>query len=137
MLEDVRLFMLHYRGQGQGTLRSLVATPFLLSRVIKSQGPDTKILSIRDCVRSDTSDESWAIHTDASLWYRGQVVVPQSVDMREEILREFHCSCFVVHPSGTKMYHDLHRQYYWSEMKKHVGDFVCRYLTRQQVKAEH
>ena len=35
------------------------------------------------------------------------------------------------------MYHDLCRQYYWSEMKKHVGDFVRRYLMCQQVKVKH
>ena len=50
-------FGLHYRGQAQGTFRILVATPSLLSRVIESQGWDTKILSIRDRVRSDTGDE--------------------------------------------------------------------------------
>ena len=64
-------------------------------------------------------------------------MVPQSTDLREEILREFHCSRFVVHPGGTKMYQDLRRQYYWSGMKRHVGDFVRRCLTCQQVKAEH
>ena len=31
---------------------------------------------------------------------------------------------FVVHPDGTKMYQDLCRQYYWSGIKRHVGDFV-------------
>ena len=49
------------------------------------------------------------MHTYGSLWYRGQVVVPQSKDLREEILREFHCSRFTIHPGGTKMYHDLRR----------------------------
>ena len=38
MLEVVGRFRLHYRDQAQGTLGSLVATPSLLSRVIKSQG---------------------------------------------------------------------------------------------------
>ena len=38
MLEIVGQFGLHYRGQAQDTLGSLVATPSLLSRVIKSQG---------------------------------------------------------------------------------------------------
>ena len=52
------------------------------------------------------------------------VVVPKLADLREEILREFHYSQFDVHQSGTKMYHDLHRQYYWSGMKRHVGDLV-------------
>ena len=36
-----------------------------------------------------------------------------------------------------KMYHDLRRKYYLSGMKRHIGDFVRRCLTCQQVKAEH
>ena len=58
-------------------------------------------------------------------------------DLREEILREFHCSRFTMHLDGIKMYQDLRRQYYWRGMKRHVGDFVRRCLTCQQVKAEH
>ena len=49
-------------------------------------------------------------------------MVPQLTDLREEILRELHCSLFAVHPGGMKMYQDLHCQYYWSGMKRHVGD---------------
>ena len=64
-------------------------------------------------------------------------MVPQLIDLREEILREFHCSQFSLHPGCMKMYQDLRCQYYWSEMKRHVGDFVRRCLTCQQVKAEH
>ena len=114
-----------------------MATPSLLSRVIESQVQDVELVSVRGRVQSSTADEGWAIHTDGSLRYRGWVVVPQSTDLREEILREFHCSRFTVHPGGTKMYHDLRRQYYWSGMKRHVGDFVRRCLTSQQIKAEH
>ena len=108
-----------------------MATPSLLSRVIESQLQDVEIVSIRDRVQSGTRDEGWTIHTDGSLRYRGQVVVPQSIDLREEILKEFHCSRFAVHPGGTKMYQDLRRQYYWSWMKRNVGDFVRRCLTCQ------
>ena len=79
-------------------------------------------MSIRDKVQSGTGDEGWAIHTEGSLWYRGRV--PQLTDLREEILREFHCSRFVVHPSSSKMYHDLYLHYYWSRMKRHVRDFI-------------
>ena len=137
MLETVGQFGLHYSEQTQGTLGSLVATPSLLSRVIESQWQDAEIVSIKDRVQSGTGDEGWTIHADGSLRYRGRVVVPQLTDLREEILREFHYSRFVVHPSGTKMYRDLRRQYYWSRMKKRVGDFVRRCLTCQQVKVEH
>ena len=69
-------------------------------------------MSIRDRVQASTGDEDWAIHTDGSLRYRRRIVVPQLAKLREEILWEFHCSRFLVHPSGTKMYHDLCRRYY-------------------------
>ena len=128
MLETVGQFGLQYREQTQGTLGSLVATPSLLSIVIKSQGQDAEIVSIKDRVQSGTGDEGWTVHANGSLRYRGRVVVPQLTDLREEILREFHCSRFVVHPGGTKIYQDLHRQYYLSGMKRHVGDFVRRCL---------
>ena len=52
------------------------------------------------------------MHSYGNLRYRGRVMVPQLEDLREEIFREFHCSCFTVHPGGTKMCHDLRRQYY-------------------------
>ena len=63
-------------------------------------------------------------------------MVPWLADLREEILKEFYCSHFTVHPGGKKMYHDLHRQNYWSRMKQ-LEDFVRRCLTCQQVKVEH
>ena len=94
-------------------------------------------MSIRDWVQSRMGDEGWTVHSDDSLQCRGWVVVPHSTDLREEILRGFHSSRFVVHPGGTKMYQDLRRPYYWSGMKRHVGDLIRRCLTCQQVKAEH
>ena len=109
MLETVGQFKLQYDEQAQGTLGSMMATPSLLSRVIESQVQDVELVSIRARIQSGTAGEGWAIHTDGSLRYRGRVVVPQSMDLREEILREFHCSRFAVHPGGTKMYHDLRR----------------------------
>ena len=66
--------------------------PSLLSRVIESQGQDAVLVSIMDRVQSSTADEGWAIQTDGSHQYRGRVLAPQSVDLREKILREFRCS---------------------------------------------
>ena len=76
MLETVGQFGLQYIEQTQGTLGSLVATPFLLSRVIESQWQDTEIVSIKDRVQSGTGEEGWTVHADGSLRYRGLVVVP-------------------------------------------------------------
>ena len=60
--------------------------------------------TIRDRVQLDTVDEGWAIHTDGSLRYRGPVVVPQLVELRDEILREFHCSRFC---SASRWHEDV------------------------------
>ena len=76
MLETMGQFGLQYSEQAQGMLGSLRATPSLLSKVIKSQGQEAEIVSIRDRVQSCTGDESWTVHTDGSLQYRGRVVVP-------------------------------------------------------------
>ena len=89
-----------------------MVTPSLLSKVIESQGQDAEISSIRDWVKSGMGDEGWAIHTYGSLRYTGRVVVLQFLVLREEILISFHYSRFAVHLGGTKMYHDLHCQYY-------------------------
>ena len=70
MLEAMGQFGLQYRDQAQSTIGSLVVTPSLLSKVIEFQGQDTEILSIRDRVRSGTSDEGWAMHIDGRLQYR-------------------------------------------------------------------
>ena len=111
MLEVVGQFGLQYSEQAQGTLGSLVATPSLLVRVIKSQGQDVEMVSIKDRIQSGTGDEGWIIHANGSLRYRGRVVVPQLINLRDEILKEFHCSRFSMHPGGTKMYRDLRCQY--------------------------
>ena len=67
MLEVVGQFRLQYRDQAQSVLGSLVVMPSLLSRVIESQGQDSKIVSIRDRVPSGAGDEGWAIHIDVTL----------------------------------------------------------------------
>ena len=36
-------------------------------------------------------------------------MVPQLINWRDEILREFNYSRFAVHPGGTKIYQDLRR----------------------------
>ena len=54
-----------------------------------------------------------------------------SINLREEILREFHCSCFVVHPAGMKIYRDLCCQYYWSGTKRNFCSTIFHVLAGQ------
>ena len=57
--------------------------------------------------------------------------------IRKEILDEAHTTPYSIHPGATKMYQDLKSLYWWSGMKRDVVEYVSRWLTCQQVKAEH
>ncbi|XP_070056295.1 uncharacterized protein [Nicotiana tomentosiformis] len=74
---------------------------------------------------------------DGTLRYQGRLCVPNVGGLRERIMTEAHASRYSVHPSSTKMYHDLKEIYWWNDMKRNVADFVARCPNCQQVKAEH
>ena len=96
-----------------------------------------EIMSIRDQVQSGTGDEGWTIHIDGSLRYRGRVVVPLLTDLREEILKEFHCSQFTVHPGGHEDVSRSSSPLLLERDEETRRGLVRRCLTCQQVKAEH
>ncbi|GFS42514.1 hypothetical protein Acr_00g0080250 [Actinidia rufa] len=98
---------------GCATLYGLVAQPTLVNQIIKAQSIDEEAEAIRAKLVMGEEQPGW------------------------ELLREFHHSCLAVHSGGTKMYHDLRRQFWWKEMKHDVAEFVLHCLTCQQVKAKH
>ena len=71
------------------------------------------------------------------LRFRGRLSVPNTEEIRKNLLREAHHSVYASHPGGTKMYHDLKENYWWNGMKRDVAKVVSQCLTCQRVKAEH
>lgn len=63
--------------------------------------------------------------------------MPNSEEIRREILEEAHGSRFSVHPGSTKMYRNLRESFWWNNMKNEVAEFVAKCLVCQQVKSEH
>ena len=80
-------------------------------------------------VLSESGLDGWRVGADQGSRYRDRLFIP--VSCRDEVLREFHHSIFVVHPGGNKMYQDLRRQYWWKGMKADVAGFVARCLVCQ------
>ncbi|WRX25666.1 Reverse transcriptase domain - like 10 [Theobroma cacao] len=74
---------------------------------------------------------------DKVITYASRICVPDDAELKREILEEVHYSNYTIHPGGTKMYKDLKNTFWWSNMKKEIAQFVAKYLTCQQVKAEH
>ena len=82
---------------------------------------------MRTRIAVDSCLGEWTLQEDGSLRFMGRLYVPMT--FRKDVLREAHHSRLAVHPGGTKMYHDICRQYWWRGMKKDLAKFVTRCLT--------
>lgn len=58
-------------------------------------------------------------------------------DLRRRVLEEDHGSRYYIHPSSTKMNHDLREVYWWNGPKSDIAVFVTRCPNGQQVKVGH
>ncbi|KAB2625910.1 S ribonuclease [Pyrus ussuriensis x Pyrus communis] len=65
-----------------------------------------------------------------------RMFVPNSVELKKEILDEAHISAYAMHPGATKIYHTIRPFYYWPGMKREIAEYVSRCAVCQQVKAE-
>jgi hypothetical protein len=70
------------------------------------------------------------------VWFGKRLVIPQDRDLRKEILDEAHLSKFTIHQGSTKMYRDLRENFWWSNMKGEIAEYVSE-CTCQRIKASH
>lgn len=66
--------------------------------------------AIKGRIHLGKEERGFNVYADSSVRYLDRLFVPES--MRKEVLKDFHHSCFTVHPGGTKMYHDLSHQFW-------------------------
>nr|GFC09957.1 retrotransposon protein, putative, Ty3-gypsy subclass [Tanacetum cinerariifolium] len=121
-------------GMVAGLKASLRIKPDLISWIKEAQKEDSEIWTI---VENLNKQVEFHLDEDNVLWHGTRLVVPIDATLREALLTEAHSSPFSVHPSCTKMYHDLKQYFWWSGMKRDVATFVARCLICQQVKIEH
>nr|GEV61868.1 reverse transcriptase domain-containing protein [Tanacetum cinerariifolium] len=62
--------------------------------------------------------------------------IPCRGNLRELIMHESHKSKYSIHPGSDKMYQDLKKLYWWSNMKAKIATFVSKCLTCAKFKAE-
>eukprot|EP00253_Pinus_taeda_P015655 PITA_15655 len=71
------------------------------------------------------------------LYFNKRLYVPDSDDLKNLILDEFHTSHYTSHPGYQKMVTALRKEYFWPRMKKQVVEYLAKCLECQQIKAEH
>ena len=60
----------------------------------------------------------FVIDNEDTLRLGTRLCVPDVDELRKEIMKETRFSIYSIHPSSTKMYHDLKNTYWWNRMKK-------------------
>ena len=81
--------------------------------------------------------ENFRITQDGILVMKGRICVPNVDNLRKAIMEEAHCFTYLMYPDSTKMYRTIKENYWWSDMKRDIAEFVSKYRVCQQVKAEH
>ncbi|GJR77609.1 putative reverse transcriptase domain-containing protein [Tanacetum coccineum] len=77
------------------------------------------------------------IRSDGIRYFDKRVWLPLYGGLRELIMHESHKSKYSIHPGSNKMYQDLKKLYWWSNMKAEIATYVSKCLTCAKVKAEH
>ncbi|GJS67009.1 putative reverse transcriptase domain-containing protein [Tanacetum coccineum] len=74
---------------------------------------------------------------DKTLCLNNRSWLPCYGDLRTLIMHESHKSKYSVHPGSDKMYQDMKKLYWWSNMKADITTYVNKCLTCLKVKAKH
>ena len=137
LLGDLRSLQVHIRVLDSGALvANFRVQPDLVGRIKALQKNDLNLVQLMEDVKKGSKPD-FVLSDDGVLRFRTRLCVPNDGDLRREILEEAHYSRLAIHPGGTKMYKDLRQNYWWSEMKRDIAQFVAQCLVCQQVKAEH
>jgi hypothetical protein len=122
----------------QGNLDAISAESNLYDRIILAQLNDEGVQLIKQKLVGEDPKYS-CFHKDAKdvVWFEQCLVVPVDPELRKEIFDEAHLSKFSIHPGSTKMYQDLRKNFWWSNMKADIAKYVAECDTCHRVKASH
>ncbi|XP_073294633.1 uncharacterized protein [Primulina huaijiensis] len=118
------------------TLASLSAQSCLLETVKLNQDQDQVSAKVKEQVK-EGKFQDLQIDDKGILWMKGRMCVPDTDNLRREVMTEAHKSKFSIHPGSTKMYRDLKKNFWWNGMRRDEAEFVSKCLVCQQVKTEY
>jgi len=117
-------------------LCALEAQPTLIEELRVAQVTDPELERIREDILVGKAS-GFVIYEDGTIQFHNWVCVPAVEALKKKILDEGYNTPHSVDPRGNKLYKDLKRTFWWSNMKQEVVDYVVKYLTCQRVKIEH
>ena len=102
---------------------TLEITPTLMVEIKEAQKTDKGIQEIKENIQQGKAKSFW-VDEQGTLWFDGQICVPDQENLRQQILREAHESAYSIHLGGTKMYQDLRETFWWPVMRRDIAYYV-------------
>jgi hypothetical protein len=119
------------------SLYNITLTPVLRDEIITAQRNDEGMGHIKRRIQEgDPKVACFREDAEGVLWFKDRLVVQEEATLKKKILDEAHTSRYSIHPGGTKMYHDLRQQFWWTRMKCETARYVLECDTCQKVKAD-
>ena len=61
---------------------------------------------------------------DGTMRFGDYLCVPNDEDLKKELMIETHCTPYSVHLRSAKMFKDLRKVYWWTNMQREIAHFV-------------
>jgi hypothetical protein len=120
------------------SLFNITLTPTLKGEIIAAQKNDAGMAHIKRRIQEgDLKVACFREEVEGTLWFKDRLVVPKKEGLKKKILDEAHTLRYSIHPSSTKMYHDLRQQFWWTRMKHEIARYVSECDTCRKVKADY
>ena len=102
--------------------------PVMMLKIKEAQENDEIVQKCKDKVlRGELS--GYSVNSEGILRYQERLFLPNNEDIKQEVLREAHCSRYTLHPRNNKMYQDLKQKFCWDNMKREIVIYNSKCLT--------
>jgi hypothetical protein len=124
LCEDLRKLQLEI--VEQENFNAIYVESNLYDRIVLAQLNDEGVQLIKQKLAEEDPMYS-CFHKDSKhvVWFEQRLVVPADPELQKEIFDEAHLSKFSIHPENTKMYQDLRKNFWWSNMKVDIAKYVA------------
>nr|GEU41576.1 reverse transcriptase domain-containing protein [Tanacetum cinerariifolium] len=113
----------------------MISHPKLPSQILEAQTEAIK----EENIKSENLrgiDKAFGIRPNGTRCIKNRSWLPLFSNLRDLIMHESHKSKYSIHPGFDKMYQDLKKLYWWTNMKAIIAEYVSKCLTCSRVKAE-
>jgi hypothetical protein len=120
------------------SLFNITLTPTLRGEIIAAQKNDAGMAHIKRRIQEgDPKIACFYKDAEGILWFKDRLVVLRKEALKRKILDEAHTLRYSIHPSSTKMYHDLRQQFWWTRMKRETARYVSECDSYRKVKVDY